>query len=216
MTPGRLKLEPVTLEGRFVRLEPLSLAHVPALLEAARVSRETYSLTSVPDTLDGMSTYVQTALGGFASGEVLPFATLDARSGRVVGSTRFANLEFWPWLAGAAMAKTDGTPDTAEIGWTWLAQDAQRTGINTDAKRLMLGFAFTIWKVRCVRLKTDARNQRSREAILRLGANFDGILRAHTVATDGGVRDSAYYSILASEWPSVSRRLEGFLGQYTK
>ncbi len=211
-----MKLEPIRLEGTVARLEPLSLEHVPKLLEAARVSRETYSLTSVPDTIDGMTAYVQTALDGFMRGEVLPFITLDVRSNRVVGSTRFANLEFWPWPAGAAMARTDGTPDAVEIGWTWLAQDAQRTGINTDAKRLMLGFAFTIWKVRCVRLKTDARNQRSREAILRLGANFDGILRAHAPAADGGVRDSAYYSILASEWPSISQRLEGFLGRYAR
>ena len=216
MTAAHVKLEPVTLEGSVARLEPLSLTHVPALLEAAHVSRETYSLTSVPDTFPGMTAYVQTALDGFARGEVLPFATLDARSRRVVGSTRFANLEFWPWPTGAALARTDGTPDAAEIGWTWLAQNAQRTGINTDAKRLMLGFAFTVWKVRCVRLKTDARNERSRNAILRLGANFDGILRAHTPAADGGVRDSAYYSILAAEWPSVSQRLEGFLGRYAK
>lgn len=211
-----MKIEPVTLKGSFARLETLRLDHVPALLEAASVSRATYNLTTVPDTLEGMRSYVQTALDGFSKGEVLPFATLDARSNRVVGSTRLANLEFWPWPTGAALARTDGTPDAAEIGWTWLAQNAQRTGVNTDAKRLMLGYAFTVWKVRCVRLKTDARNQRSRNAILRLGANFDGILRAHVPAADGGVRNSAYYSILASEWPDVQARLEGLLEAHVK
>ena len=211
-----MKLEPVTLEGQFARLEPLSLDHVPALLEAARVSRESYGLTTVPDTLAGMTAYVQAALDGFSRLEVLPFATTDARTQRVVGSTRLANLEFWPWPKGAALERTDGTPDAAEIGWTWLAGNAQRSGINTDAKRLMLEFAFTVWQVRCVRLKTDARNERSRNAILRLGANFDGILRAHMPAADGGVRDSAYYSILASEWPAVKAGLEGLLDAHAR
>jgi N-acetyltransferase len=206
-----VKLEAVTLEGQFMRLEPLSLEHVSALLEAASVQRDTYGLTLVPDTLAGMKAYVQTALDGFSKGAMLPFATLDARTNRVVGSTRFLNIEFWLWPTGAAQGRTDGTPDVAEIGSTWLAQDAQRSAINTEAKLLMLEFAFTVWKVRCVRLKTDARNERSRNAILRLGANFDGVLRAHMPASDGAVRDSAYYSILASEWDGVKSRLAGFL-----
>ncbi len=206
-----MKLEPVTLTGKLVRLEPLEVDHVPALLEAASVQRETYGLTLVPNTLEGMTAYVQTALDGFSKGSMLPFTTVDARSDRIVGSTRFLNIEFWPWASGAVLERTDGTPDVAEIGSTWLAQDAQRSGINTEAKLLMLEFAFTVWKVRCVRLKTDARNERSRNAILRLGANFDGILRAHMPASDGAVRDSAYYSILASEWSDVKSRLKGFL-----
>jgi N-acetyltransferase len=206
-----VKLEPVTLGGQFARLEPLSMDHAPALLEAASVQRDTYGLTLVPDTLEGMNAYVQIALDGFSKDTMLPFATLDAQSNRVVGSTRFLNIEFWPWPSGAALERTDGTPDVVEIGSTWLAQDAQRSGINTEAKLLMLEFAFMVWKVRCVRLKTDARNERSRNAILRLGANFDGVLRAHMPASDGAVRDSAYYSILASEWDDVSARLERFL-----
>lgn len=206
-----MKLEPVTLEGKLVRLEALSFDHVPALLEAANLERETYGLTLVPDSLSGMSAYVQTALDGLSKNAMLPFTTLDARTNRVVGSTRFLNIEFWPWPSGAALERTDGTPDVVEIGSTWLARDAQRSGINTEAKLLMLEHAFLTWKVRCVRLKTDARNQRSRDAILRLGANFDGILRAHLPASDGAVRDSAYYSILASEWTDVKSRLEGFL-----
>ncbi len=206
-----MKLEPVRLTGNLARLEPLSLDHVHALLEAASEPRDTYNWTRVPDSLETMHEFVQTALDSLSKNAMLPFATLDARTNRVVGSTRFLNIEFWPWPAGAALERTDGTPDVAEIGSTWLARDAQRSGINTEAKLLMLEYAFKDWKVRCVRLKTDARNQRSRDAILRLGANFDGILRAHMPASDGAVRDSAYYSILASEWPDVKSRLEGFL-----
>lgn len=211
-----MKLEAVTLEGKLVRLEFLSLEHAPALLEAASLERDTYALTLVPDSPEGMRGYVQTALDGFSRDTMLPFATLDARTNRVVGSTRFLNIEFWPWPAGAALARTDGTPDVAEIGSTWLAQDVQRSGINTEAKLLMLELAFTVWKVRAVRLKTDARNARSRNAILRLGARFDGILRAHMPASDGAVRDSAYYSILSSEWADVKLRLEGFLSSRTR
>ena len=206
-----MKLEPVRLTGNLVRLEPLSLEHVPALLEAANLERTTYDLTLVPDSLENMRAYVQTALDGFSKNAMLPFATLDARTNRVVGSTRFLNIELWPWPSGAALERTDGAPDVAEIGSTWLARDAQRSGINTEAKLLMLEYAFTVWKVRCVRLKTDARNQRSRDAILRVGASFDGILRAHMPASDGTVRDSAYYSILASEWLGVKSRLEALL-----
>ncbi len=208
-----MKLEAITLKGKLARLEPLSMEHVPALLEAANPARETYGLTLVPDTLAGMQAYVQTALDGFSKNAMLPFATVDTKSNRILGSTRFLNIEFWPWASGAALERTDGTPDVAEIGSTWLAQDAQRSGINTEAKLLMLEFAFEVWKVRCVRLKTDARNERSRNAILRLGANFDGILRAHMPASDGAVRDSAYYSILVSEWSDVKSRLEGFLSK---
>jgi N-acetyltransferase len=106
------------------------------------------------------------------------------------------------------LAKTDGTPDAAEIGWTWLAPEAQRTAVNTSAKLLMLEYAFEVWHVRRVTLKTDARNERSRNAISRIGAHFEGILRAHVPAADGGIRDSAMFSILDSEWADVKARLE--------
>jgi N-acetyltransferase len=201
-------LEPVTLEHRFVRLEPLSLAHVPRLLEIAQGAGEAYALTSVPHSLEGMTTYVQTALEARAQGRALPFATVDRASGRIVGSSRLASLEFWAWTPGHALAKTDGTPDAAEIGWTWLAPEAQRTAVNTSAKLLMLEYAFEVWHVRRVTLKTDARNERSRNAISRIGAHFEGILRAHVPAADGGIRDSAMFSILDSEWADVKARLE--------
>ena len=125
----------------------------------------------------------------------------------MLGSTRFMNIEHWPWdLAGA-------DPDAVEIGSTWLAPSAQRTPVNTEAKLLMLTHAFEVWHVQRVTLKTDARNERSRNAILRLGARFDGVLRANMPAYDGAwPRDSAFYSILASEWPAVRSGLRTRLG----
>ncbi len=204
-------LEPISLENQFVRLEPLLETHIPQLLQIAQNASEVYRLTSAPASLEGMTAYVRTALEAHGQGKALPFATVSKASGAVVGSTRLANLEYWAWAAGNPHAKTDGTPDAAEIGWTWLAPEAQRTGINTSAKLLMLGHAFETWNVRRVTLKTDARNDRSRNAILRIGAQFEGILRAHVPASDGGVRDSAMYSILRSEWSDVKARLEGLL-----
>ena len=205
-------LQPVTLQNQFVHLEPLSHAHIPALLSIAQSSpRDVYALTTVPDTLAGMTAYVDTALEMVAQGRAAPFATIDASSGQVVGSSRLANLEFWAWAAGNRLAKSDGTPDAAEIGWTWLAPSAQRTPINTAAKLLMLSHAFETWHVRRVTLKTDARNDRSRNAMLRIGASFEGVLRCHVPSSDGGVRDSAMYSILLTEWAGVKARLEGML-----
>ena len=202
-----------TLQNQFVRLEPLSAAHIPALLGIAQTSpRDVYALTTVPDTLAGMTAYVDAALEMVAQGRAAPFATIDASSGQVVGSSRLANLEFWAWTPGHPLAKADGTPDAAEIGWTWLAPAAQRSSINTAAKLLMLSHAFETWHVRRVTLKTDARNDRSRNAILRIGASFEGVLRSHVPASDGGVRDSAMYSILLTEWQGVKACLEGMLG----
>ncbi|MER3444684.1 MAG: GNAT family N-acetyltransferase [Armatimonadota bacterium] len=202
---------PLTLEGRRVRLEPLTLEHLPVLLELAQA--EPYPLTTVPRTLEGMRVYVQTALDEQARGNAVPFLTADKRSGRAVGSTRFANFEHWKWPAGSPLAR-GGLPDAVEIGWTWLAPQAQRSGVNTEAKLLQLAHAFEVWGVRRVTLKTDARNQRSRRAIERLGARLDGVLRAHLPAADGGVRDSAVYSVLLEEWPGVKARLEGFLAEH--
>ena len=202
---------PFTLEGRLVRLEPLCPELAPQLLEAGLIDRETFVLTGVPDSLPAAHAYIQTAVQAREAGLAMPFATVRVEDGRVIGSTRFGNLEYWPWTAGNPHAKSDGTPDAAEIGWTWLEPASQCSGINTEAKRLMLEHAFETWRVLRVTLKTDARNTRSRNAIERLGAKFDGVLRAHVPASDGGIRDSAYYSILAAEWSEVRDRLDGFL-----
>jgi N-acetyltransferase len=192
------------LENQFVRLEPLSENHIPALLEVAQTTPpEIYALTSVPRTLEGMTAYVQTALQARDSKKAAPFAT--TANGIVVGSTRFGNLEYWAW------DKQTGNPDAAEIGWTWLAPSVQRTKVNTSAKLLMLEYAFETWQIQRMTLKTDARNERSRNAILRIGASFEGILRAHMPSSDGGIRNTAMYSILASEWQDVKTRLQNYL-----
>jgi len=204
---------PVTLEGRFVRLEPLSVAHIPGLVAAADGSRETYGFTLVPADEAEARAYVANALAEQEAGRALPFATIDRAAGRVVGSTRLFNIEYWPWPAGNVNQRGAERPDVVEIGWTWLAASAQRTPINTEAKLLMLAHAFDAWRVHRVSLMTDARNQRSRNAILRLGARFDGVLRAARPASDGTIRDTAAFSILDSEWPAIRTRLSTRLTQ---
>lgn len=204
-------LEPVVLEGRHVRLEPLAPGHVAALLAAARGPRDTYAFTTVPDTEPAMRVYVEEAFRMHAEGRALPFATVDRKAARVVGSTRFGNVEFWSWPPGNPHQRGTHLPDVAEIGWTWLAADAQRSAINTEAKLLMLTHAFERWRVHRVSLMTDARNVRSRNAILRIGAKFDGVLRGNRVAVDGGIRDTAAFSILEAEWPAVKAALEARL-----
>jgi len=200
---------PLTLEGTHVRLEPLALAHVPALAGAASGPRGTYALTWVPEGEAAMLRYVEEAIALREGGAAVPFATVQRATGRVIGSTRFFNFEYFRWPDGARAAPQP--PDAVEIGWTWLAADAQRTAANTDAKLLMLTHAFESWRVLRVNLRTDARNARSRAAIERLGARLDGILRAHLPAADGGVRDTATYSLLASEWPAAKARLSARL-----
>jgi RimJ/RimL family protein N-acetyltransferase len=126
--------------------------------------------------------------------------------GAVIGSTRFFNLERWPWPAGHAHHGRQN-PDACEIGYTWLTRPAIRTAANTEAKRLLLTHAFETWKVLRVCLHTDARNLRSRAAIERIGGRFEGILRAHRMSTDLTARDSARFSIVAEEWPELKRRI---------
>jgi RimJ/RimL family protein N-acetyltransferase len=205
-----LPVGPVTLADEVVALQPLSMDHSAGLMEAASSGRGTYTLTLVPASLDAMRVYVELALAEQTRGVSVPFATCDARSGRVVGCTRFMNIERWTWPPpGSPLQRSAEHADAVEIGATWLSPDAQRTAVNTHAKLLMLTHAFEAWEVRRVMLKTDARNVRSRTAIERLGARLDGVLRANMPAFDGAVRDSAFYSILAAEWPEVKTRLRG-------
>jgi RimJ/RimL family protein N-acetyltransferase len=209
------ELADVVLTGRHVRLEPLTMEHVGALVRAASESRATYGLSVVPDGEEATKRYVGFALAERDRGVVVPFATVDLRGGgegRVVGTTRFMSIEYWVWPTGRrAPVEPEVSFEAAEIGATWLAASAQRTAINTEAKLLMLEHAFEVWRLRRVNLKTDARNTRSRTAIERLGAKLDGVLRAHSPAADGGVRDTAMYSILAGEWEEVRRGLRGRL-----
>ena len=158
-----------------------------------------------------MRRYVDTALSLRDAAKALPFTTIARATGNIVGSTRFGNIEFWNWPAGNPHQRGERLPDVVEIGWTWLSPEAQRTGINTEAKLLMLTHAFESWKVHRVSFRTDSRNERSRAAIERLGARFDGVVRADSIAYDGAIRDSAVYSILDSEWPQVKDRLAGLL-----
>lgn len=201
----------VVLEGQIALLEPLTRDHVPGLTAAAQGPRQTFALTTVPPDEAGMLAYVEAALAEQTAGRALPFASRALRSGQIVGSTRFLNIERWAWPASGAHLARPGCPDAVEIGATWLTQSAQRGGANTEAKLMMLAHAFEAWRVRRVTLKTDARNTRSRTAIERIGARFEGVLRAHVPSADGGVRDSAMYSILEDEWPDVRTRLEGLL-----
>ena len=206
-------VQPVVLEGRHVRLEPLGVGHARDLLAAASGPRETYGFTTVPPDEPSMVGYIEAALRDQEAARALPFAIVAKATGRVVGSTRFGNIEFWAWPPGNLNQRGEDRPDVAEIGWTWLAASAQRTPINTEAKLLMLAHAFEAWRVHRVSFMTDARNERSRRAILRLGACFDGVLRTARPASDGGIRDTAAFSILEDEWPAVKTQLQSRLNQ---
>jgi RimJ/RimL family protein N-acetyltransferase len=189
-----LRVEPVTLAGRHVRLEPLSRAHLDALWEAAAdPDLWRHTLTRIANRED-LSAYVEAALADQARGTALPFATVDLASGRVAGSTRFANAS--------------PVDRRVEIGYTFVARPFQRTAVNTEAKLLMLRHAFDVWGCVRVELKTAARNARSRAAIRRLGAVEEGILRRHARMHDGTWRDTVFHAILDHEWPAVRARLE--------
>lgn len=201
-----------TLQGRSVALRPLTEADAPALAAAASESREHYRYSHVPDGLDDAERYVKLALDMRDRGERMPFAVELA--GRVVGTTSYSDFQPWKWPAGSRLQRTD-RPDAVEIGSTWLAQSAQRTRCNTEAKYLLLCHAFEVWTVHRVALRTDERNARSRRAIERLGARLDGIRRADLPGTDGTVRSSAYYSLLLEEWALNKVRLERRLAEGT-
>ncbi|HEY1467258.1 MAG TPA: GNAT family protein [Acidimicrobiales bacterium] len=202
--------DPLTLEGRFVRLTPQGPEHVDALLAAANEDRSTYGFTWVPSDRATMIDYLTRAVVAREAGRQLPLTTWSIADGKVVGSTRFSGLEPWDWWLCGEEGETRqrrGRPDVVEIGATWLAGSAQRTSVNTEAKLLMLTHAFETWEVHAVRFSTDRRNDRSRRAIERLGCTLDGILRADRPGSDGTIRDSAYFSLLAEEWPAAKRRL---------
>jgi RimJ/RimL family protein N-acetyltransferase len=201
-------LDRVILSGRHVRLVPLDLAHAEPLVRAADASRATYDLQPVPESVDDMRAFIWDALAEESRGESLPFAVVEASGGLVLGTTRFMAIEWWRWPVPPPKPRPVG-PDVLEIGWTWYAERVQRTGVNTETKLLLCTHAFEMLRVRRVSWKTDARNQRSRVAILRLGAKLDGVLRAHKLSrSDGAIRDTAFYSMLASEWPAARRAHE--------
>jgi RimJ/RimL family protein N-acetyltransferase len=197
------QLEPPTLTGTRVRLEPLTVAHVDDLVVAADDNRETYDWTTVPHGRDGVERYVDGLLALATAGEWVPFAQVAVETGRAVGMTNYLTLRF---DTGADL------PYAVEVGGTWLAHSAQRTGINVEAKLLLFTHAFETWGVGRVDLKTDARNSRSRNAIEGVGATFEGILHrwqpSHAKGERGKLRDSAMHSIVAEDWPDVRARLQ--------
>jgi len=208
-------LEPFVLEGRFVRLEPLSMDHIEALVQASGEDRSHYQWTYTPEGTAQMTDYVADALLQVATGAHVAFATVrlgggaaGARAGadQVVGATRFCEMHYWQWPPGATNQR-HGIPDVTDIGFTWLSGSAQRSAINTEAKLLMMGHAFEVWEVHRVALQTDVRNKRSRAAIERIGGQLDGIMRADRPGSDDTVRTSARYSIMKAEWPAVQQRL---------
>jgi len=206
-----MPIEPFSLQGHHVRLQPLSLEHINALVAASSgADPSLYAWSPIPQNAADAKRYIDTALAWRAAGTAVPFATVRQSDSKVIGSTRFFDIEHWPWPDGHRFhART--TPDVCEIGYTWLSPSAIRTAANTEAKLLMLTHAFEQWQVHRVCLHTDVRNQRSRDAIARIGAKFEGVLRAHRMASDLTVRDSARFSITAAEWPEAKQKLERIL-----
>jgi RimJ/RimL family protein N-acetyltransferase len=203
-----------SLRGRHVHLEPMSPDHVDELLAAATEDRATFTFTPIPSDRVTMAAYVERAVAACCQGGQVPFVTRSLDTGRVVGATRFYDLEHWDWSTsrpGPEAGRRGPGPDSANIGYTWLAPSAQRSPLNTEAKLLMLGHAFDTWRVRVVRIQTDARNQRSRRAIERVGCRLDGIIRSERPGADGAVRDTATFSMLADEWPAARAALAGRL-----
>ena len=192
-----MTIESITLEGRYVRLEPLTESHHAGM---CRVSLDPELWRLIPyrmTTPEDVMAYIRGRQAALAAGGELGFATVERSSGLVVGSTRFMNMD---------MANR-----RVEIGGTWIAKPWQRTALNTEAKYLMLRHAFETWPCIRVELKTDALNRQSRDAILRIGAKEEGTLRQHMVTWSGRVRDTVYFSILDSEWPQVRAKLEARL-----
>ena len=195
-------LDPITLTGTYVQLEPLSVQHVDGLLAASTVGRDTYGYTDVPGDRDAMQHYVERLVADQAEARVLPFAQRRLDTGELVGCTRFMEPRWW---------RGRHAPDEIEVGGTWLASTAQRTPVNTEAKYLLLSHAFEHWDVWRVAICTDENNARSRTAIERIGAKFEGVLRNHRLRYNTAApepRNTAVYSITNAEWPEVKRSLE--------
>jgi RimJ/RimL family protein N-acetyltransferase len=197
-----MNIEPVTLEGQHVRLEPLGLGHLDGLCQVGLDEDLWRWIPHQVRTRDEMRGYIETALKEQASGSALPFATVERGSARAIGSTRYGNI--------------DRANRRVEIGWTWVGKNWQRTAVNTEAKYLMLRHAFETLGCIRVELKTDSLNQRSRDAILRLGAREEGTFRNHMICSTGRIRHTVYYSVTDSEWPAVKAGLEEKLSRRDK
>ena len=192
-----MAISSLVLEGMHVRLEPLAKAHLTGLAEVG-LEEELWRWIPTPvRKQEEMAAYIETALDEQERGVSLPFAIIDRATGRAIGSTRYGNI--------------DRTNRRVEIGWTWVAREWQRTAVNTEAKYLLLKHAFETLGCMRVELKTDSLNERSRAAILRIGAREEGIFRNHMITSSGRIRHTVYFSIIDSEWPAVKARLESIL-----
>jgi len=204
---GPLRDVPV-LHGALVRLEPLSGRHAADLARAAEEDRRAYGFTWVPRR-DEIDDYLHSQFQRAVEGKLIPFAQIRMTDQRAVGCTAYGNPRTWP-----------NRPETSavEIGWTWLGATAQRSGINVESKLLLFTYAFEQLGVARVDIKTDARNEKSRRAIERLGAHFEGVLRSWSESwapgEEGSLRDSAMYSVIAAEWPSCRKRLQDRLARF--
>jgi RimJ/RimL family protein N-acetyltransferase len=194
-----MDVKPVTLDGDRVKMEPMRADHLDGLC-AAGAFADIWTLNTVNASKpEDMKLWVDAALADAARGVSLPFVTIDKPSGRVVGSSRFLNI--------------DHGNRRVEIGWTWITPEFMRTHVNSEAKLLMMTHAFEVWNCVRVELKTDVLNMRSRNAMLRIGAVEEGVLRRHQLTQGGRFRDSIYFSVLDSEWPAVKERLTGFISR---
>lgn len=187
-------VQPVTLEGSIVRLEPLSRDHLDGLADVAFDDALWRWTIARPTDRAGLAAWLDTALANAISGTELPFATVDVATGRPIGSTRFLSI----------------VPEhrRLEIGWTWVAGGWQRRGANREAKLLQLTHAFETLGANRVEFKTDSRNEKANPALLGIGATFEGTFRNHMVMPEGPLRHSNYYSVIAEEWPGVKARLQ--------
>src|SRR2546421_5695800 len=190
-------VSPMMLEGAHVRLEPLARMHLAGLAEVGLDEELWRWIPSPVRTEEEMAAYIETALGEQERGVSLPFAIVEKCASRAIGSTRYGNI--------------DRAHHRVEIGWTWVAREWQRTAMNTEAKYLLLRHAFETLGCRRVELKTDSLNERSRAAILRIGAKEEGIFGNHMITASGRIQHTAYFSIIDSEWPAAKARLEAIL-----
>jgi len=194
-----MQIEPVILDGQFARLEPLRIEHLDPLADVGLEESVWRWVPTQVKTVDDLKRYIEVALDEQRRGVSLPFVTISKTDDKIVGSTRFGNI--------------DKANRKVEIGWTWINPKWQRTAINTEAKLLMLTHAFETWKCVRVELKTDALNEKSRNAILRIGAKQEGILRGHMITDTGRFRDTVYFSIFDDEWPGVKQKLQAMTVQ---
>ena len=189
-----MNIHPIILEGKGVRLEPLTQAHHAQLCEVGLDDELWRLTTTIIRTPEDMKKYIDAAAKDYSDGKALPFAIIEKASGKAVGSTRFGNI--------------DPTHRRVEIGWTWIARQWQRTFINTETKYLLLSHAFDTLGCMRVEFKTDSTNSRSRNALMRIGAKEEGVFRNHMIMPGGRIRHSVYFSIIDSEWNKVKRELE--------